>query len=110
MPLSFTKFFLILIAVFCAGDLLMASTSSPTFSGLRIEPPKIIHQGTLLNGLGQATGFPLNSGKWQLVVFGYTNCPDVCPLSLQKTASLLNALQLGIKRTALLKNFGEGKL
>ncbi|MBI3545847.1 MAG: SCO family protein [Gammaproteobacteria bacterium] len=102
MLLSFTKFFLILIAVFCVSDLLMASASSPTFNGLRIEPPKIIHQSTLLNGLGQATGFPLNSGKWQLVVFGYTNCPDVCPLSLQKTASLLKMLNTDSERLQII--------
>lgn len=36
--------------------------------------------------------FPASTGKWQLVLFGYTNCPDVCPLSLQKTANLLKTL------------------
>lgn len=28
-------------------------------------------------------------GKLLLVTFGYTNCPDVCPLDLQKTAQAL---------------------
>jgi protein SCO1/2 len=26
-------------------------------------------------------------GRWMLVFFGYTNCPDECPLTLQKMAS-----------------------
>ena len=31
-------------------------------------------------------------GRWMLVFFGYTNCPEDCPLTLQKMASALDAL------------------
>ena len=31
-------------------------------------------------------------GRWMLVFFGYTNCPDECPLTLQKMAAALNKL------------------
>ena len=31
-------------------------------------------------------------GRWMLVFFGYTNCPDECPLTLQKMASALGKL------------------
>jgi len=31
-------------------------------------------------------------GRWMLVFFGYTDCPDECPLTLQKMATALNAL------------------
>ena len=31
-------------------------------------------------------------GRWMLVFFGYTNCPDECPLTLQKMAVALNKL------------------
>jgi protein SCO1 len=31
-------------------------------------------------------------GRWMLAFFGYTNCPDVCPLTLQKMAAALKAL------------------
>jgi cytochrome oxidase Cu insertion factor (SCO1/SenC/PrrC family) len=30
--------------------------------------------------------------RWMLVFFGYSNCPDECPLTLQKMAIVLNAL------------------
>jgi protein SCO1/2 len=30
-------------------------------------------------------------GRWMLVFFGYTNCPDECPLTLQKMAAALKA-------------------
>jgi len=31
-------------------------------------------------------------GQWDLVFFGFTNCPDVCPLTLQVLASARNEL------------------
>ena len=31
-------------------------------------------------------------GRWMLVFFGYTNCPDECPLTLQKMAAALEKL------------------
>lgn len=31
-------------------------------------------------------------GRWMLVFFGYTDCPEDCPLTLQKMAIALNAL------------------
>src|ERR1700690_3480257 len=31
-------------------------------------------------------------GRWMLVFFGYTNCPDECPLTLQKMAAALAKL------------------
>src|SRR5262249_46676527 len=31
-------------------------------------------------------------GRWMLVFFGYTNCPDECPLTLQRMAAALKDL------------------
>ncbi|MHB1304723.1 MAG: SCO family protein [Acidiphilium sp.] len=31
-------------------------------------------------------------GRWMLVYFGYTRCPDECPLTLEKMAVMMNAL------------------
>jgi protein SCO1/2 len=36
-------------------------------------------------------------GKWQLVFFGYTHCPDVCPTSLNDLSLALD--QLGTKKS-----------
>src|SRR5205814_7730897 len=38
-------------------------------------------------------------GKWQLVFFGYTHCPDACPTALNEMA--LAPDQLGAKRDAV---------
>jgi len=68
------------------------------YQGLRVEPPKAIHGVTLLNPQGQAVAFPLNTSSWQLVAFGYTHCPDVCPMTLHKSALLLEQLGTDAKR------------
>lgn len=31
-------------------------------------------------------------GKWSLVYFGFTNCPDICPAELDKVGTILNKL------------------
>jgi protein SCO1/2 len=59
--------------------------------GLRVEPPKAISVRTLINQDGQAVSFPA-TGKWQLVIFGFTSCPDICPVTLQKAAVVLRRL------------------
>ncbi|MDJ0956666.1 MAG: SCO family protein [Arenicellales bacterium] len=48
-----------------------------------LEPPNSIENFELVTHLG--TPFTLDSlkGKWSLLFFGYTNCPDVCPTTLQ---------------------------
>lgn len=77
----------------------VAGTAATEFQGLRVVPPKVIHGGTLLDSQGQPAVFPLKTGRWQLVVFGYTHCPDVCPMTLHKTALLLE--QLGVEAARL---------
>ncbi|HIE53878.1 MAG TPA: SCO family protein, partial [Chromatiaceae bacterium] len=36
-------------------------------------------------------------GKYQLIYFGYTYCPDVCPTSLQVMAAALKNLDPGVR-------------
>jgi protein SCO1/2 len=33
------------------------------------------------------------AGKWSLIFFGYTHCPDICPVSLQTMAEMLAAIE-----------------
>jgi cytochrome oxidase Cu insertion factor (SCO1/SenC/PrrC family) len=41
-------------------------------------------------------------GRWMLVFFGYTNCPDECPLTLQKMATALVNIGPLAERVAVL--------
>ena len=50
----------------------------------------------LIDQNGKAVSDADLKGKWQLVFFGYTHCPDTCPTALNEIALALD--QLGVKR------------
>jgi len=68
------------------------NASAGSFHGVRVEPPRTIRPLTLSDQEARVTRFPLQHQGWQLVIFGYTHCPDVCPMTLHKTAQLLTEL------------------
>ncbi|MDH4133923.1 MAG: SCO family protein [Gammaproteobacteria bacterium] len=55
--------------------------------GVAIDPPKQITKNTLTDQEGRPAVFP--AGQWQLVFFGFTNCPDVCPVTLHKAMQVM---------------------
>jgi protein SCO1/2 len=69
-----------------------AIASQSGMYGLRVEPPKAIRGEALVDHDGRKTRFPLTAGTWQLAFFGYTHCPDVCPVTLHKARMLLDQL------------------
>ena len=93
-----------LIRVLVVGLVLLAAVSIMTVGFLRDEPPQL-ESATLLPerrslpefALTTHHGEPLSRGDFQghysLVFFGFTNCPDVCPLTLQILADVRAALQ-----------------
>jgi protein SCO1 len=53
-----------------------------------ITTPKII----LENQRGELIDNTIFQGHWSLVFFGFTSCPDLCPLELQKLGKLLRLI------------------
>lgn len=53
-----------------------------TFQGSLIDPPAPAADFTLTDQNGQAFQLSSQQGKVVLIFFGYTNCPDVCPITL----------------------------
>jgi len=53
-----------------------------------LPEPKSIAGYELTMG-GTKVNFDMARGRWALVFLGYTQCPDVCPLELQKLAQML---------------------
>lgn len=83
-----------LIAAFALGivlsfsDYYEQSVQEPSIKGLLWPNPKQLQQFGIMDQHGEF--FNLNNlrGKWSFIFFGYTHCPDVCPL----TMSLMNQI------------------
>jgi len=69
-------------------------------SGTLLEPAREIASFTLTN---ETTRFDNESliGQWQLVFFGFTRCPDICPTSLQLLVDARNDLSATFDRSQL---------
>lgn len=55
-----------------------------------ILPASDLAEFSLLDQDGNAFGLENFAGNWSLLFFGFTNCPDICPITLQV---LVNARQ-----------------
>jgi protein SCO1/2 len=81
------------LAAFGAGWWLQTSRQpDPDFSyGLKLAQPRVIHPVTLAGAQGPVT-LPFGDGKWSLLFFGYTHCPDICPTTLTYLKHEMQAL------------------
>ena len=89
-PLILTACALIAALVVAAGGLavprLFASHAGPA-AAARIGGPF-----RLVDGDGRTVTDASFRGKWMLVYFGYTHCPDACPTALQDIATAFDRL------------------
>lgn len=70
----------------------VAALPSAGAGGIAVAPAKPIRAHTLVNQDGASTVFPAAEGRWRLAFFGYTHCPDVCPMTLHKVVQALDRL------------------
>jgi len=80
---------LILVTAFAAaiglwaGTRLFATPPQPPLQGTLLYPtPRTLPDFTLLRSDGGTLGPADWKGRWTVVFFGFTNCPDVCPTTL----------------------------
>ncbi len=57
-----------------------------------ISPPRDMPDFTLTNQEGELTSLSDLRGKYVLITFGYTHCPDVCPLTLNEFRRIRESL------------------
>ncbi len=69
---------LVLVAAWAAALLLRPYQ----FSGLLEDPPRPAPDLALTDQNGQPFALSALRGQWVLLTFGYTTCPDVCPVTL----------------------------
>ena len=63
----------------------------PDFQGNLLDPPRRIAVPALVKDDGTAFTEDDISGHWRLMFFGYTHCPDVCPVALSALATAKKA-------------------
>ena len=67
-------------------------TANQPVSGVLIDPPARAADFTLTTGSGSQFNLGQQRGKVTLMFFGYTNCPDVCPVTLSDYRRIRQAL------------------
>ena len=65
-----------------APNLLAGPQPTPTVGGIAVDSPRQVADFTLSDQNGNALKLSSLRGKAVLLFFGYTHCPDVCPLTL----------------------------
>lgn len=83
----------LLILAGLAGFSWYTTLQSPRSSST-VDPaaPQLGGAFTLIDQDGKPVDQSILNGKWTAVFFGYTYCPDVCPLTLQSLARTKSAL------------------
>ena len=66
--------------------------ASISYQGVLLNPVKSIQSHDLIDTDGNKIAFPAAEGKYQLVFFGYTSCPDICPMTLHKIKEVMQQL------------------
>jgi len=67
------------------------------FKGSRLEPPMSLPDFALMSTSGEPFQLSDVTGDYALIYFGYTFCPDVCPLTMADVRQALEGLE-GRKR------------
>lgn len=88
----------ILIALAAINAVLIAALGftvvrarSAEWHGTLLEPPMTAQPFELVSARGPVSSADLR-GRWTVLFFGYTRCPDACPLTLEKLRRVHDAL------------------
>ncbi len=85
--LSFTA---LLLGV--AVALFLPRPTAPDIGGFILQPPKPLPEFVLTGDDGQPFTPDSLRGQWQFLFFGYTFCPDICPMALLEFSKVQKAL------------------
>jgi protein SCO1/2 len=76
----------------------VATTSFASTDGIEdldrvriVSPPRAIKEAELIDQSGEPFTLSELNGRIALIFFGFTNCPDVCPLAMQRLLLLADS-------------------
>ena len=69
------------------------SSSTPDIEGLFWPNPKQMHDFDTLDHNANKFGLEQLTGKWSFIFFGYTHCPDVCPITMSVMTDVYKKLE-----------------
>lgn len=58
-----------------------------------LETPRKFSEFELTDHKGQPFGLEQLKGKWSLIFFGFTHCPDICPTTMASAARMYTELE-----------------
>ena len=87
-------FAIVLALALVAGVFVALRSDVPAepVSALVLPNPDPLPEFSLLDQRGNAIDRSVFAGQWDLVFFGFTHCPDICPTTLQLLATARTAL------------------
>ena len=83
---------IMLMALALGGGGCQAVTAAYEYQGNRLDPPHPVSDFALTTTEGASFQLRDLDGKIALIFFGYTHCPDVCPLTVAKVKTALAGL------------------
>ncbi|MBI5030923.1 MAG: SCO family protein [Chloroflexi bacterium] len=93
------KYTIALLACLIGALLFDGCASKPyTFHGTQLQPPMTFADFALTNQDNHTTRLSDYRGNWLLIYFGYTHCPDECPLTLAQFKKIHDDLKTDAAR------------
>jgi protein SCO1/2 len=62
----------------------------------KVDPPKPLSEFSLTDHQGASFARAELTGKWSLVLLGFTHCPDICPYTLQNLTLVVQEMSLRV--------------
>ena len=77
------------VGIYTSRDYNANRTAKPDIEGFLWPNPRMIQPFNVVDQHGRPYGLANLSGNWSFMFFGFTHCPDICPITL----SLLSQVQ-----------------
>lgn len=100
---------ILLIAIILAGAYFKFNNKNkiaiaPEIKALTLvpTPKKVDAKLAFTDHNGQSFSLPQLQGKWSMLFFGYTSCPDICPMQMGILKQLVKSAEISNKPQAIL--------